>query len=1188
MLRRGFLHLMAFLLAFAPFMGSFANEADAATSRVAIIQSLSGTVEVQKSGGNKKFQAFAKMSLNEGDILSTGANSSAVLQFGNGNSADDKMTVSANTKLTFSKLSDRGGTRTKVSMFNGSAWVDVKSISSKNDEFTLETPTAIMGVRGTHLFAIVDPLTGATRLAVAAGVVNAQLPNGNSIDVKPGDNALILNNEEDSGEIIIAPADLDALMAQSTPDIVQAIIEASALIAQENLEKLDDYFAQEDLADSELGRLKSNVENLLGAIVDAAVRTGKITQDRVNELIEEARQQSGVEIDLSKKERTLTEEELRRQEALKQREAEAVAAAQAKREEKEAALKELEAERAAIEARRQQAEAEKQRLLEEKRQRAKEAYESQLSELEKQRFEEAQQQLEQQNGAIPSTSPAGGGGGGGGGGSSPSPSSSSGTKYQVIYDANGGEGAPIDNNWYAPGDVVTVLDKGQLSKPGYSFQGWQKSGTDTIYIPGMQFEMGSDNVTLYAVWQPEQGGYGSPLDWLNVYYYTEPPLASAPAEKQQLEGINLDAPSDSKTLPYLYLLPDNYPGDYNLIVELSPKNPEAAVVVKANGVPVPEYVDYENNGISTGTTESVLKYHIPLSQQNNTLNFEVYDSSDAAPQNYKLTLDKPLLPEGLNISSSDVTFQSVGPNLFAAETTQQASLNNPFVFDVTIEYDETLYGPPTLINYGSAMIGELKEDNGNSVTHSFEVTLNGIHTFEVNVPSNGRNYRFAYKIAVGVTPPNWVSSEPVFEYHEASGDYQYIGWNGTILEAEVKEESGFLFPVWSNSSEELIEAIYNLDTRKVTRGIPLEGWFYPITITSPITNYEIYVRDETRLHTFTYPLRFIYNSNSEVVRSIEIEYESGGVQTVSAYKADMDEDVYVARVPNTSSPIFLNLEIDWNAYSSVELVRYEWDSGSSSWAPFVIDTVELDEEGFVSIRLGGENDPNFRRYNEYEICPLPNDSTGCYPLVVIADDIEREPVQIISGGTDDDVLFAGPDHSVVYYSTETGQAMLRLDNGNRYQVRNEYLDWFYFEDYGYNLQLHQGVNVIYIYDPSRQDFLHTLTIYNGYGTLPVSFQMEDLGILGASVLPQDDGLLVTVTGNPSTITMQPQFPAGSNPNAFISDIYVMRYSEGPEKVNGIGGVYEIELNPEDDTIVWIVIEDGIYVKPVKVTIQNLN
>src|SRR5690606_38493222 len=114
--------IIALILIFA-FVSLTVNigSADAATSRVAIISKLEGTVEVQKSGGKKKLKGFKNMSLNEGDVVSTGSKSSVELKFSNGTSTDDTLVLESNTTVTFSKLSNRNGTVTKVKMKNGKA-----------------------------------------------------------------------------------------------------------------------------------------------------------------------------------------------------------------------------------------------------------------------------------------------------------------------------------------------------------------------------------------------------------------------------------------------------------------------------------------------------------------------------------------------------------------------------------------------------------------------------------------------------------------------------------------------------------------------------------------------------------------------------------------------------------------------------------------------------------------------------------------------------------------------------------------------------------------------------------------------------------------------------------------------------------------------------------------------------------
>ncbi|MFC5405714.1 FecR domain-containing protein [Cohnella soli] len=268
------------------------------------------------------------MSLNEGDILTVGSNGSAVLAFANGSAEDDRMTVTAGSTLSFSKLSNRKGTITKVSMFNGSAWVEVKSITNKDDAFSLETPTAIMGVRGTHLLVTVDPISGATHLTVAAGIVNTRTTdadNPDEKDVYPTQSALVVNDGKDLSQVTIASVDVTRLLKQSDGRIAQAIMEAAGEIQIENDRKMNQYLVQLAPQDnqSEKTRVKTNVENILGAITDQALSEGLISQSRINEILNAVREQAGVEIDLTKKSIMLTEEEKRVKEEQRKKDEEA-------------------------------------------------------------------------------------------------------------------------------------------------------------------------------------------------------------------------------------------------------------------------------------------------------------------------------------------------------------------------------------------------------------------------------------------------------------------------------------------------------------------------------------------------------------------------------------------------------------------------------------------------------------------------------------------------------------------------------------------------------------------------------------------------------------------------------------------------------------------------------------------------
>jgi uncharacterized repeat protein (TIGR02543 family) len=74
----------------------------------------------------------------------------------------------------------------------------------------------------------------------------------------------------------------------------------------------------------------------------------------------------------------------------------------------------------------------------------------------------------------------------------------------VTYDANGASGgsvpaAPTD---YPTGVQVSVLGQGSLTRPGYTFLGWNSSstGAGSLYAPGYTFS--SKTATLYAQWAP--------------------------------------------------------------------------------------------------------------------------------------------------------------------------------------------------------------------------------------------------------------------------------------------------------------------------------------------------------------------------------------------------------------------------------------------------------------------------------------------------------------------------------------------------------------------------------------------------------------------------------------------------------------------------------------------------------------
>nr|AYQ73125.1 hypothetical protein EAV92_11440 [Cohnella candidum] len=507
-MRKGILRFMVLLLAAMPFLGVYAGTTQAATSRVAVIKSMSGTVQVKKAGGSKQFKAFTKMSLNEGDVLSTDSGASAVLQFANGTSEDDQMTVAAKSTLTFSKLSDRNGTRTKVTMFNGTSWVDVKSISTKNDEFTLETPTAVMGVRGTHFFVNVDPLTGSTSLVVAAGKVKTQTPasNGqNSVLVYPSQQIDLSSDKSptslaDSINII----NVNEVVSQASPEIIKKFIENGTAIREENNQLLDqlkkevDQGKQPDAGtltinnQSDLDRLSHNLDNLLGVLVKEAVDKKKIETNVLQQILDATRQK----LDYTNASLLITDEEKKKQEAinrikeqLRQQKLEQLKLEEEKRDKE--LQKKLE------EQKKQQEEANK-KALEDKQKKAQEAYEKQLSDAEKKRFQDDLQKRQQESSGTSAGSNSGGVI------SNPVPSF-----YGIIYkDAKG-------NEVKVPYSSLTSneLDLGELSNNNYYIQFTKdfaaNQSISTLSV-AKEFEEPS-LLTEYETLNPEGDTYWIPL-----------------------------------------------------------------------------------------------------------------------------------------------------------------------------------------------------------------------------------------------------------------------------------------------------------------------------------------------------------------------------------------------------------------------------------------------------------------------------------------------------------------------------------------------------------------------------------------------------------------------------------------------------------------------------------------------------
>jgi len=309
------------------------GQANAQEKRVALVSTLKGTVTVLKSGGAKPFKAFKNMSLNEGDQIATGKDSSVVLALASKDAAQDTVTVGENSQITFSKLKDGAGTKTKLSIWAGSLWVKVKSVSNANDQFELETPTAIMGVRGTMFYVTVDPYTQISRLTTLAGTVastterktQTPLASIDHLSVHPTEQ-LISFPEGSDINTLLSIIDIGDFVSHASPEMIKAIIESAEQIRVEQdamikklKEGLGDKLAPGFVDSSaDLQRVSSNMEQLLSLIAKKAIEEHKFSPGQLEAIIKKVNSDAGQElIQLDKAhELVLTEEQRLQREKL--------------------------------------------------------------------------------------------------------------------------------------------------------------------------------------------------------------------------------------------------------------------------------------------------------------------------------------------------------------------------------------------------------------------------------------------------------------------------------------------------------------------------------------------------------------------------------------------------------------------------------------------------------------------------------------------------------------------------------------------------------------------------------------------------------------------------------------------------------------------------------------------------------
>jgi len=417
-IRRLFTTVVVFALAF----GLFAGTAFGAADRYATVEEVAGTVTVKKAGGALGIRVYPGMTLREGDWISTGPYGYLLLRTERG----DEITIGENWRGTLSRLREngRGGTDTAVSTWAGSMYNHVRKTADTSSTYRVETPTSVMGARGTHFLVSINPYTGEVKLIVNAGIVDAGdepifpsqqgtifpwMNNWTDTDVADPDEITISFPEAVLIKLMINKGMID----EENRELLEAIAEMGIEAA---LERIDDYFF-------DFEKLKTNAESLLTHMLRSALENGTLDPtvvkgiiDEANYLIKEENRKYDLESEVPPLDRTTgadPEEEERRRQQREQAEEQRREREQAKEEKREAVKQRDQDILDRLEQRKKEQEEANRQAEEDKQNEALDQYKNQLGEEERQELEEKirkrKEERERMDQGVPASANSGSG-----------------------------------------------------------------------------------------------------------------------------------------------------------------------------------------------------------------------------------------------------------------------------------------------------------------------------------------------------------------------------------------------------------------------------------------------------------------------------------------------------------------------------------------------------------------------------------------------------------------------------------------------------------------------------------------------------------------------------------------------------------------------------------------------------------
>lgn len=243
------------------------------------LKSITGNVFLKKAGGQREFRAVDGMRVVQGDWIRTDEDSSVRVVYTNGSES----VLIENTLVSIKAYdNDKGTDRINIRLIVGGVWNKIKQLGS-GGRYELETPTTVMGVRGT-LFMTTAGVGGQANLDVLEGKVAFQL----NTDTLEADQSLLvaggssLRTAQDSTVAYEHHRlDMKKFVSDIKPRVQKQII-LDMVERKDDIKKamdqakkeFEDYSKEEDaretlLYSSQVTELSNIIEQFITSIVDA-------------------------------------------------------------------------------------------------------------------------------------------------------------------------------------------------------------------------------------------------------------------------------------------------------------------------------------------------------------------------------------------------------------------------------------------------------------------------------------------------------------------------------------------------------------------------------------------------------------------------------------------------------------------------------------------------------------------------------------------------------------------------------------------------------------------------------------------------------------------------------------------------------------------------------------------------------